>query len=83
MEGVLTRLFWGWLFLCLLQFLFCLMIKFLISAVRLSRLLPTFISAANNIDFSGFLRFEFLKPFASEGSARRELGDCHALDSAL
>jgi hypothetical protein len=77
-EGVLTRLFWGRLFLRLLQFLFCLMIKFLISAVRLSRLLPKFISAANNMDFSGFLHFKFLKPFASEASARRELGDCHA-----
>src|ERR1700694_3808215 len=54
------------------------MMKVLISAVRPSRLLPKFISAANNIHFSGSLHFKFLKPFASEASARREFGDCHA-----
>jgi hypothetical protein len=36
------------------------MIEFLISAVRLSRLLPKFISAANNIHFRGSLHFTFL-----------------------
>ena len=59
------------------------MIKFLISAVRLSRLLPKFISAANNIDFSGFLHFKFLKPFASEASAAANLVIAMPLGSAL
>jgi hypothetical protein len=72
-EAALTRLFWNGLFVCFLQFLFCLMIKFLISAVRLSPLLPKFISAANNIHFSGSLHLKFLKPFASEASAAANL----------
>jgi len=74
----LPRLFWDGLFVSFLQFLFCLMIKFLIFADRLSRLLPKLISAANDIHFSGSLHFKLLKPFASETSARREPGDCHA-----
>jgi hypothetical protein len=73
-EGALTRLFSDGLFVCVLQFPFCPMIKFLISAVRLSRLPPKFISAANDIHFSGSLNFKFLEPFASEASARA----CHA-----
>ncbi|HEV7377853.1 MAG TPA: hypothetical protein VGN95_24430, partial [Pyrinomonadaceae bacterium] len=60
-EAALTRLFWNRSFVCFLQFLFCLMIEFLISAVRLSRLLPKFISAANNIHFSGSLHSKFLE----------------------
>jgi hypothetical protein len=32
-EAALTRLFWDGLFVCFSQFLFCLLIKFLISAV--------------------------------------------------
>ena len=54
------RLFWDGLFVCFLQFPFCMMIEFLISAIRLSRLLPKFISAANDIHFSGSLHFNFL-----------------------
>jgi hypothetical protein len=82
-EAALTRLFWNGLFVCFLQFLFCLMIKFLISAVRLSPLLPKFISAANNIHFSGSLHFKFLKPFASEASAAANLVIAMLLGSAL
>jgi len=82
-EAALTRLFWDGLFVCFSQFLFCLMIKFLISAVRLCRLLPKFISAANNIHFSGSLHFKFLKPFASEASAAVNLVIAMPLDSAL
>ena len=59
-EGALTRLFWDGLFVCFLQFPFGLMIKFLISAVRHSRSLPKFISAAKDIHFSGSLHFNFL-----------------------
>ena len=72
-HGSLTRLFSDGLFVCVLQFPFCLMIEFLVSAVRLSRLPPKFISAANDIHFSGSLHFKFLEPFASEASARA----CH------
>jgi hypothetical protein len=59
-EGALTPLFWDGLFVCFLQFPFCPMIEFLISAVRLSRLLPKFVSAANDIHFSGSRHFNFL-----------------------
>src|SRR5712672_2520548 len=72
-QAALTRRFWDGLFVCFLQFLFCLMIKFLISAVRLSRLLPKFIGAANNIHFSGSLHLNSLNPFASEASTRLKL----------
>jgi hypothetical protein len=56
-EAALTRLFWDDLFVCFLQFLFSLVVEFLISAIRLSRLLPKFIGAAHNIDCSGALHF--------------------------
>jgi hypothetical protein len=45
------------LFVCFLQFLFGLVVEILISAYRLSRLLPKFIGAAHNIDCSGALHF--------------------------
>jgi hypothetical protein len=55
-EAALT-LFWDGLFVCVLQFLFSLVVEFLISAIRLSRLLPKFIGAAHNIHCSGALHF--------------------------
>ena len=82
-QAALTRRFWDGLFVCFLQFLFCLMIKFLISAVRLSRLLPKFIGAANYIHFSGSLHFKSPYPFALEASTRGELVVAMPLDSAL
>jgi hypothetical protein len=75
-EAALTRLFWDGLFDCVFQFLFCLMIKFLISAVRVSRLLPKFISAANNVHFSASLHFKSLnRSLGSIGPAN--LVACH------
>jgi hypothetical protein len=82
-EAALTRLFWNGLFVCFFQFLFCLMIEFLISAVRLSRLLPKFISAANDIHFSGSLHFKFLKTICFGSIRRRDLVIAMPLDSAL
>lgn len=55
-EAALT-LFWDGLFVFFLQFLFSLVVEFLISAIRLSRLLPKFIGAAHNIHCSGALHF--------------------------
>ena len=55
-EAALT-LFWDRLFVWLLQFLFGLVVEFLISAIRLSRPLPKFIGATHNIHFSGPLHF--------------------------
>jgi hypothetical protein len=45
------------LFVCFLQFLFSLVLEFLISAIRLSRLLPKFIGAAHSIHCGGALHF--------------------------
>ena len=55
-EAALT-LFWAGLFVFFLQFLFSLLVEFLISAIRLSRPLPKFIGATHNIHFSGSLHF--------------------------
>jgi hypothetical protein len=48
--------------------------RFLISAARLSRLLPKFISAANDIHFSGSLsrRADHAGPDAAAGEQRNE-----------
>jgi hypothetical protein len=59
----------GWLFRLLFAIPVCLTTEILISVVRRSRLLPKFISAANNIHFNGFLHFYFIKFFLWEGSA--------------
>lgn len=76
-EEALTQLFWDGLFVFFLQFPFCLMIKLLISAVRLSRLLPKFMSAANDIHFSGSLHFNFLNTRFG-GIRPPRFGDCSA-----
>jgi hypothetical protein len=83
-EAVLMRLFWDGLLVCFLQFPFCLMIEFLISAVRLSRLLPKFISAANDIHFSGSLHFNFRLSTRFGGVRPPQIwGFATPLDSAL
>jgi hypothetical protein len=67
-EGPLTRLFWDGLFVCFLQFQFCLTIEILISAVRRSRVLPVH-KLGEQYPFQWVSAFLLHQIFPSEASA--------------